>query len=42
MGQGQENQQNSLISTMGLKLGRFGPVAFEVDDENYRVSPLPH
>lgn len=37
-----KQEQHALNSSMGLKLGRFRPVAFDVDGENYRVSPLPH
>lgn len=34
-----KQEQTTLNSSMGLKLGRFRPVTFDVDGENYRVSP---
>lgn len=32
-----KQEQNALNSTTGFILGRFRPVAFDVDGENYRV-----
>lgn len=37
-----KQEQNALNSSMGLKLGRFRPVTFDVDGENYRVSLSPY